>query len=92
MGLVHAVVRQQRIMGDVTYAELVQEGSLGLLRAAELFDPSRGIRFSTYATIWIKGTLSNSHLKETIKLPRREKSKWNRIRQAQGEITREFNR
>lgn len=93
MGLVHAVVKSQhsRKMG-VTYEELVQEGSLGLLRAAELFDPSRGLRFSTYATIWIKGTLSNSHVVELITLPQREKSKWNKIRRAHEELVAELDR
>mmetsp|Transcript_30734 Transcript_30734/g.46595 ORF Transcript_30734/g.46595 Transcript_30734/m.46595 type:complete len:446 (-) Transcript_30734:3026-4363(-) len=86
MGLVRAVVRNLYRNGDVTYEELIQEGSLGLIRAAELFDPSRGIRFSTYGTIWIKGILSNSHLKETITLPQREKTKWNRIKQIQKEL------
>lgn len=89
IGLVHAVVRKQPKNRDVSYEELIQEGSLGLLRAAELFDPSRGLRFSTYATIWIKGTLSNSHLKETITLPQREKTKWNQIRQAHRELLEE---
>jgi RNA polymerase primary sigma factor len=73
----------------VTYDELVQEGSLGLLRAAELFDPSRGLRFSTYATIWIKGSLSNTHLSETIKLPARDRTKWNKIVQAHHELVKE---
>ena len=63
MGLVHAVVKgnwfntgegRRRNGNAASYDELVQEGSLGLLRAAELFDPERGLRFSTYATIWIK--------------------------------------
>merc|ERR1712087_728610 len=83
MGLVHTVVKKNyydvRRTSGTTYEELVQEGSLGLLRAAELFDPSRGIRFSTYATIWIKGQLSNSNVSEPVKLPQREKTKWNKI-------------
>lgn len=93
MGLVHAVVKSQHAnkMG-VTYEELVQEGSLGLLRAAELFDPSRGLRFSTYATIWIKGMLSNSHSMEPIKLPEREKTKWNKIRKAHEELVAQNDR
>jgi RNA polymerase sigma factor (sigma-70 family) len=92
MGLVHAVVKQLGTRGGVTYEEMVQEGSLGLLRAAELFDPLRGLRFSTYATIWIKGVLSNSHLKEPITLPQREKTKWNRIRQAHDALASELGR
>ena len=94
MGLVHAVVRTRlQVTGSstkitktdrngVSYEEMVQEGSLGLLRAAELFDPSRGLRFSTYATIWIKGVLGNSNMSETIKLPLREKTKLNKIQTA----------
>ena len=94
MGLVHTVVKKNyydvRRRSGVTFEELVQEGSLGLLRAAELFDPSRGIRFSTYATIWIKGTLSNSHTMDgAIKLPARDKSKWNKIVKAHQELVKE---
>jgi RNA polymerase primary sigma factor len=93
MGLVHAVVKKlSSNTGKVSYEEMIQEGSLGLIRAAELFDPSRGLRFSTYATIWIKGMLSNSHVKETITLPAREKTKWNRIRQAHDELVQALGR
>jgi len=91
MGLVHAVVKGnrfttgegRRIFGNAaSYEELVQEGSLGLLRAAELFDPERGLRFSTYATIWIKGILSNMKVHEIITTPTRERTKLNKIRSA----------
>jgi RNA polymerase sigma factor (sigma-70 family) len=92
MGLVHAVVNKQyssirRLTGS-TKEELVQEGSLGLMRAAELFDPSRGLRFSTYATIWIKGILHNSHVTDgtCITLPMREKTKWSKILKANEEL------
>ena len=90
VGLVHAVVNQQwpslKHATGVSKEELIQEGSLGLLRAAELFDPSRGLRFSTYAVVWIKGTLSNSHVRELVRLPSREKTKWNKIVQARKEL------
>eukprot|EP00591_Stephanopyxis_turris_P010451 CAMPEP_0195529382 /NCGR_PEP_ID=MMETSP0794_2-20130614/31891_1 /TAXON_ID=515487 /ORGANISM="Stephanopyxis turris, Strain CCMP 815" /LENGTH=644 /DNA_ID=CAMNT_0040660677 /DNA_START=19 /DNA_END=1953 /DNA_ORIENTATION=+ len=88
MGLVHAVVRntyRTDIKGadhKVSQEELIQEGSLGLLRAAELFDPNRGLRFSTYATIWIKGVLSNNKLEESIVIPIRERNKWNKVSRA----------
>jgi RNA polymerase sigma factor (sigma-70 family) len=82
MGLVHSIVRQGRPQRGVTMEELIQEGSLGLLRAAELFDPAKGLRFSTYAVVWIKGMLANTHVAEFVKLPDRERTKWNRINQA----------
>ena len=62
---------------------MIQEGSIGLIRATQLFDPLRGLRFSTYATIWIKEVLSNSNsLDEVISLPSREKAIHNKVRRA----------
>mmetsp|Transcript_39367 Transcript_39367/g.70873 ORF Transcript_39367/g.70873 Transcript_39367/m.70873 type:complete len:580 (-) Transcript_39367:122-1861(-) len=93
LGLVHAVTRnysrKARYHG-VPIDELVQEGTLGLIRAAELFDPEKGLRFSTYATIWIKGTLSNTNsLDAVINLPNRERVLWNKVRVAWGEMASE---
>lgn len=47
-GLVHAVVRKQ-FLGDLSYAEAVQAGRVGLWRAIQGYDPQRGYAFSTYA-------------------------------------------
>jgi len=94
MGLVRAVVSSQyarkAYYSGVPIDELIQEGSLGLIRAAELFDPAKGLRFSTYATIWIKGVLSNTNsLDEVINLPNREKAIWNKIKQAMDDMASE---
>ncbi|KAL9189517.1 hypothetical protein ACHAXT_009192 [Thalassiosira profunda] len=90
LGLVHAVVRSYERKAKykgVDRDELVQEGSLGLIRAAELFDPEKGLRFSTYATIWIKGVLSNGKsLDEVISLPNRERVLSNKVRNAWEEM------
>lgn len=55
----------------ILFMDLVQEGSLGLIRAAERFDYKRGFKFSTYATWWIKQTIVRSiaNNAKTIRIP-----------------------
>jgi RNA polymerase primary sigma factor len=51
--------------------DLIAEGNLGLMRAVEAFDPSRNIRFSTYASYWIKQSIKRTlvNTAKTIRLP-----------------------
>ncbi len=56
LGLVHLVANQMRRSG-VRYEDMVQEGTLGLLRATETFEPDRGVRFSTYCVYWIRAKI-----------------------------------
>jgi len=58
VALVAHLARRLRPEGcTLSHADLVQEGVLGLIQAVERFDPSRGHRFSTYATWWIRGAI-----------------------------------
>ncbi len=52
-------------------ADLIAEGNFGLLRAVEGFDPSRNIRFSTYASYWIKQSIKRAQINtgKTIRIP-----------------------
>jgi RNA polymerase primary sigma factor len=70
VGLVHAVAHRCSVAPGLEYEDLVQEGMMGLIRAAELFDPGQGVAFSTYATLWIKqGILRALKTNRLIALP-----------------------
>ena len=58
--VVHVARRYPRDGIGLTLADLVQEGTIGLVRAVEKFDARRGHRFSTYATIWIRQSIGRA--------------------------------
>jgi RNA polymerase primary sigma factor len=58
--LVVSIARRYPTSTDMSLADLVQEGVLGLIRAAEKFDWRRGHRFSTYATLWIRQAIGRA--------------------------------
>ncbi len=53
----------------IAYLDLVQEGNVGLMRAADKFDFRRGFRFNTYASFWIKQALQRALVHRTFRIP-----------------------
>ena len=58
--VVHVAKRFQRAGHGLSFGDLIQEGTLGLVRAVEKFDHRKGYRFSTYATIWIRQAMGRA--------------------------------
>ena len=79
---------------SMTIEDMVQEGSIGLKRATESFDHTRGYRFSTYATWWIKQSITRAIAQQDrmIRLPVHVVDNVNRVRKVQQKLAIKFGR
>ena len=69
--LVIMAAKQYNLHTALSFEDLIQEGNMGLIRAVESFDESKGFRFSTYAMYWIKQSISRAILNQgrSIRIP-----------------------
>jgi len=72
------------VTGDVSFLDLIQEGNLGLIHAAQKYDYAKNVRFSTYANWWIKQAITRSlaNKRRAIRLPHRKEEALKKIQKA----------
>lgn len=93
LGLVRSIARRFHSQ-TVSFDDLVQEGTLGLMRAIELYDGRKGWRFSTYASWWIRQSMAAliSESASELTLPRTVRHDLQRLRQVQQELGQRLGR
>ncbi len=79
---------------DVSLLDLIQEGNLGLIKAAAKYDYRKQVRFSTYASWWIKQAIVRalSNKRRVIRLPHRKEEKLRRINKAYNTLSQQLKR
>ena len=87
-------VAKRYVGRGLPFLDLIQEGNLGLMKAAEKFEPDRGFRFSTYATWWIRQSITRAIADQgrVIRIPVHLVESINRVKKAAGELLRKNGR
>jgi len=89
-----AKIARSYLAQDISYMDLIQEGNIGLLHAADKYDHLKQVRFSTYATWWIRQAISRSltNKRRTIRLPRQKEEVLYKIQQSSHKLTQLYKR
>jgi RNA polymerase primary sigma factor len=91
--LVVSIARRYQGHG-LSLLDLIQEGSLGLMRAVDKFDAERGLKFSTYATYWIRQSVGRAiaDYGRTVRLPVHLGERLTRLARVRAKLTQQFDR